>query len=118
MGTQAEIPGMEHPHGDKQLDDLLAARRKTSKTRKKWQDREIEEGAAIVARMKEKKIASYVSTTHNPPLIVRLKPSEKLKLEVFEETPENEGDDDGDEIETAPVGEQKASKKKSAAAEA
>jgi hypothetical protein len=116
MATQKEIPGMEHPHGDKQLDDLLAARRKTSKTRKKWQDREIEEGEAIIARMKEKKIASYVSTVHNPPLIVRLKPSEKLKLEVFEEGGE-EHDEDGDDVEVAEAGSQKAAKK-SAPAEA
>lgn len=116
MATQTEIPGTEHPHGDKQLDELLAARRKTSKMRKKWQDREVEEGEQIAARMKEKKFEVYVAHNHSPPLIARLKPSEKLKIDEYEDGSSDTDLDDA-EVEEATPSEQKA-KKKTAAAEA
>lgn len=120
MAKQSVIPGMERANGDKELDEMIAARRKTSKMRKKWQDREIEEGGAIERHMQEKKITFYVNKDHSPPLYAKLGTSTKLKIDEYEDDEVVAADDD--ETDDGPAaaaepGEQKA-RKKSASAEA
>jgi hypothetical protein len=117
MARQQTLEGMEHPHGDKQLDELLAARRASSRNRKKWSDREVADGEAIAQLMREKGINVYVDHDHNPPLIAKLTPSMKLKIDEYEEAAEagdevDDAKDSKDGARYAEMAEQKATKKK------
>lgn len=115
MARQQEIPGMEHPHGDKKLDAMIDDRRKASKKRKKYNDQETDLAAEIQAHMEEKGHEVYVATTLNPPIRVRL--SNGKKKVVFDEYDDANDVDDDDDIEEAGADEQKA-KRKSTPAEA
>jgi hypothetical protein len=117
MARQTELKGFEHPHGDKELDEMIEGRRKTSKQRKKWQDREVEEGDAILAKLREKGIKFYVNRNFNPPLYAKLKAgAEKLEIDEYEEGTGGSVDA-AEELPDVEPGSQKATKK-SAPAEA
>lgn len=120
MARQQTLEGMEHPHGDKELDALIEARRKSSKMRKKWSDREVADGEAIAQKMRDKGITVYVDRESSPPIIAKLTPTTKLKLDEFEDE-SNEVDDDEDDDSGARYAEmtdQKATKKKPVITEA
>ena len=117
MAVQSEIPGTEHKGQDKQLNEMMEGRRKTSKTRKRWQDREVEEGAAIERYMLDKGLTVYVHKTHVPQLIAKINTKSKLILDEYED-PNADGDlEENADIEEAGPSEQRA-KRKSAPAEA
>jgi len=120
MGRQAELAGMEHPHGDKVLDALIEDRRKVSKKRKKYSDQEVELGTEIESRMAENGIETYVATNLSPPIRVRLTNKKKLIIDEYDDGSNDAEEDDGDEggAKYAEMAKQKAEKKKPALSEA
>jgi len=114
MARQQTLEGMEHPHGDKELDALIDARLKSSKMRKKWSDREVADGEAIAQRMRDKGLTIYVDREASPNIIAKLTPTTKLKLDEYEDEVDDADDeaDDGDGARYAEMSEQKATKKK------
>lgn len=114
---QTELPGMQTPEGDKELDAAAVNLKQLSKKRKRAQDAEIEGRAILERLMKDRKLQIYRVTEHD--LLVTMSISEKVKVEEEDETapaPDVEGDDD--EIEMADEKEQKAKKKKAPSSEA
>lgn len=98
MKRQTEIPGTERPHGDKQLDEMAVQLRKSSKRRKKAQDGETADKAAIIARMKEKKIKVYECRDVVPPLVIKLATKDNVRVQVDDEDTIEEDDDSEVEV--------------------
>jgi hypothetical protein len=96
MGEQAEIPGIERPHGDRTLDALLVEQKKLSKARKKAQDTELENTEKIVRRMREKEFDVYEHRNHNPVLVARLTTKDKVTVKAEDSnTVEVDASDEG-----------------------
>lgn len=115
MGRQSELKGMETASGDKELDALAEAFKRSSKKRKAAQDNELAARAILIQALKDKKLKVYEDRSVEPPLLVTLEAVDKVKVKAIDET--DEEDDDGEEVEEAAAGSQKAAKK-SAPAEA
>lgn len=113
--AQKMFEGMEHPHGDKDLDAFAEAFKRSSKKRKAAQDAEIDARSVLIDAMKKKKLVVYEDRRVDPPLLVTLVNTEKVKVQAMDEIADEE-EDDGDEVEVAD-GEQRA-KRKAAPAEA
>jgi hypothetical protein len=116
MGRQAELAGMETPTGDKELDALAEAFKRSSKKRKAAQDNELAAREILVDSMKKKKLTVYEDRNADPPLLVTLTLSEKVKVQAIDEV--GEGDDDSDGEAVTDIGEQRAKKKQAPSAEA
>jgi hypothetical protein len=115
---QQELPTLETPSGDSELDKLAVNFKQLSKKRKRAQDAELLAREDLEKAMKQKKITSYEVKEHE--LLVTLTSTEKVKVvEMEEEAAVPEGDEpDDDEIEMADAKEQKAKKKKAPSTDA
>lgn len=117
MSRQAELAGMERPNGDKELDALAEAFKKSSKKRKNSQDAELEARSSLIESMKKKKLTVYEDKNANPPLLVTLRAGEdKITVKAIDEVEPD--DEDGDEPEPVSDGDQSAKKKRGSSAEA
>ena len=94
MGRQGQLKGMETATGDEELD----AR------------------SVLIDAMKKKKLTVYENRRVDPPLLVTLVASEKVKVQAIDELAEGDDDEseDGEGV-TVAEGEQKASKKRAPA---
>jgi hypothetical protein len=89
---QLQIAGTERPHGDDQLDGMAMALRKSSKGRKKAQDREVADKSALISAMKEKKLTIYECRDVTPPLIIKLSQKDQVRVEVDDSEEHSEDD--------------------------
>jgi hypothetical protein len=117
MGRQAELKGMETATGDKELDALAEAFKRSNKKRKAAQDNEIAARSILIDALKKTKVTVYEDRSVDPPLLVVLSTTEKVSVKAIDEADEEDEDEGGDEVEHAAAEEQKA-KRKGAPAEA
>ncbi len=117
MGRQAELKGMETASGDKELDALAEAFKRSSKKRKAAQDNEISARSILIQALKDKKLKVYEDRSVDPPLLVTLEAIDKVKVKAIDEA-DDEDEADAEEVEAggkyAEASEMKATKKKPA----
>jgi len=116
MGRQGQLKGMETATGDEELDAFAEAFKRSSKKRKAAQDAELDARSVLIDAMKKKKLTVYENRRVDPPLLVTLVASEKVKVQAIDELAEGDDDEseDGEGV-TVAEGEQKASKKRAPA---
>jgi hypothetical protein len=120
MGRQKELAGMETASGDKELDALAEAFKRSSKKRKAAQDNEIAARSILIQALKDKKLKVYEDRSVDPPLLVTLEAVDKVKVKAIDEADDDdETDDEGDDgAKYAEMADQKATKKKPVLSEA